>query len=187
MNPIAWLEVDMARHMLLEFPLLIALGAALAHRLAPRADAVIARVDHYGLTGWTFASLVLAFWMIPAALDAAIGSAAVNMAKYASLVASGFAVRSAMRRSPIALEAFFVGNIAWMAATVGLVYQETEMQLCLNYLADSQQRAGRGLVVFAVVSLVVWVALRARDILFSGSAPSKGDDALHSAVSSIKS
>jgi len=186
MNPIAWLEVDMARHMLLEFPLLVALGAALAHRLAPRADAAIARFDRYGLTGWTFASLVLAFWMIPAALDAAIGSAAVNAAKYASLVASGFAVRSAMRRSPIALEAFFVGNFAWMAATVGLVYQEAEAQLCLNYLANSQQRAGRGLVVFAVVALVAWFALRARHILSSASAGS-GDDALRSAIGSTKS
>jgi hypothetical protein len=149
MNPLAWLEADMARHMLVEFPLLVALGALLA---SPRID--IDRFDRYGLTGWTLASLVLAFWMIPAALDAALASPGVNSAKYASLVAAGFALRGAMRRSPLVLEAFFVGNFAWMAATVGLVYQEAETQLCLNYLADSQQRAGRGLVLCAVAALV---------------------------------
>jgi hypothetical protein len=149
MNPFAWLEADMARHMLVEFPLLVALGALLA---SPRID--IDRFDRYGLTGWTLASLVLAFWMIPAALDAALASPGVNSAKYASLVAAGFALRSAMRRSPLVLEAFFVGNFAWMAATVGLVYQEAETQLCLNYLADSQQRAGQGLVLCAVAALV---------------------------------
>ena len=173
MNPLAWLEADMARHMLVEFPLLIALGAALAHRAPVRADAEIARFDRYGLTGWTFAGLVLAFWMIPAALDAALGSVAVNAAKYASLLAAGFALRAAMRRSPIALEAFFVGNFAWMGATVGLVYQEAEAQLCLNYLADSQQRAGRGLVVFAVAALVAWFALRARHTFSGASARSE--------------
>src|SRR5262249_10521266 len=94
MTPLAWLESDMARHMLVEFPLLAALGAGLAQVLAFD----LKPVDRYGLTGWTFASLVLAFWMIPAALDAALGSAAMNAVKYASVVAAGFAVRSAMRR-----------------------------------------------------------------------------------------
>ncbi|HJY79030.1 MAG TPA: hypothetical protein VKE95_20475 [Burkholderiales bacterium] len=160
MSPLAWLEADMARHMLVEFPLLAALGAALAQVL----PFDLKPVDRYGLTGWTFASLVAAFWMIPAALDAALGSAGMNAVKYASLVAAGFAVRAAMRRSPPALEAFFVGNFAWMAATVGLIYQEAESRLCLNYLADSQQRAGRGLVVAAVAVLVAWFALRARTL-----------------------
>ena len=155
----AWLEIDMARHMLVEFPLLMALGAILA---SARIDFLLEAFDRYGLTGWTFATLVLAFWMIPAALDAALGSAAVNGAKYASLVAAGFMLRSAMRRSPVVLEAFFIGNFVWMSATVGLVYQEVETRLCLNYVADSQQRAGGGLVSAAIAVLIAWTALRAR-------------------------
>ena len=155
----AWLEIDMARHMLVEFPLLMALGASLASK---RVDFLIEGFDRYGLAGWTFASLALAFWMIPAALDAALGAAAVNCAKYASLVAAGFALRGAMRRSPVVLEAFFIGSFVWMSATVGLLYQEAESRLCLNYLADSQQRAGRGLVVAAIALLIAWTALRTR-------------------------
>src|SRR5262245_19697896 len=158
MTPLAWLEADMARHMLVEFPLLAGVGALFAQVLAVD----MRPVDRYGLSGWTFATLVASFWMIPAALDAALGSVAINAVKYASIVAAGFAVRSAMRRSPVALEAFFVGNFAWMAATAGLLYQEAEAQLCLNYLADSQQRAGRGLVFMAIAAFVLWFALRAR-------------------------
>jgi hypothetical protein len=160
MNPLAPLEADMALHMLVEFPLLAGAGAALAHYAPRRVDDAIATFDRYGLAGWTLASLVAAYWMIPAAIDAALGSGAVNAAKYASLLAAGFALRGALRRSPFALEAFFVGNFTWMAATVGLIYQEAEIQLCLNYLADSQQRAGRGLVVLAVAALIAWFALR---------------------------
>jgi len=155
----SWLETDMARHMLVEFPLLMALGVGLASK---RFDFLIEGFDRYGLTGWTLAGLVVAFWMIPAALDAALEATVVNLAKYASLVAAGFALRSAMRRSPVVLEAFFIGNFVWMSATVGLVYQTVETQLCLNYLADSQQRAGRGLVVAAIAVLISWAALRVR-------------------------
>jgi len=161
-TPIAWLEVDMARHMLVEFPLLMGAGTWAARRAPPRIDAAIAQLDRYGLTGWTVANLVLAFWMIPAALDAALGDAAVNAAKHASLVAAGFALASSWRRSPVVLEAFFVGNFAWMAATVGLLYQDSETRLCLNYLADSQQRAGRGLVALAVAVPVCWTLVRVR-------------------------
>src|SRR5262245_40718170 len=160
MNPLAWLEADMARHMLLEFPLRIALGAALAHRAPARVDIWIRPFDRYGLTGWSLASLVLAFWMIPAALDAAVRNDLVNAGKYASLVAAGFALRSAMRRSPVVLEAFFVGNLAWMMAAVGLLCQEADERLCLSYLADSQQHAGRGIVVAAIAAFVVWYVLR---------------------------
>ena len=62
MNPLAWLEADMARHMLVEFPLLMAAGAAF------RQPQALAAFDRYGLTGWTLASLVAAFWMIPAGM-----------------------------------------------------------------------------------------------------------------------
>ena len=102
--------------------------------------------------------------MIPAALDAALASAGVNALKYASLVAAGFALRGAMQRSPLALEAFFVGNFVWMAASVGLLYQEAEVQLCLSYLADAQPRAGRGLVIAALAVLIAWLAPRARSL-----------------------
>ena len=67
-----------------------------------------------------------------------------------------------MRRSPPVLEAFFVGNFTWMTATVGLLYQDAPVRLCLSYVADSQQLAGRGLVTLAVAVLVAWPALRLR-------------------------
>ena len=157
------LEADMARHMLVEFPLVVGIGA-LATGFAPRAGAVFARIDRMGLAGWLFASLVLAYWMVPAALDAALASPAVNAAKFATLAAAGFALPASAARSPPALEAFFVGNFAWMSATAGLLYQEAEAQLCLNYLADGQQRAGRGLVALSIACAVAWLVARRRQL-----------------------
>jgi len=88
MNPLAWLEADMARHMLVEIPLIVAAGAGLARFTPAYARTAIARVDAFGLSGWLFAGLVMAFWMIPAALDAAVASPAMNTAKFASLSAA---------------------------------------------------------------------------------------------------
>jgi len=164
-----WLEGDMARHMLLEFPLLMAAGAALAHVATPRVTAAIERIDRLGLTGWTFTSLVLAFWMIPAALDAAIASALVNAAKYATLFAAGFAARGAIARSPRVLQAFFIGNLVWMAATVGIVYQEAPRQLCLYYRVDAQVWAGRGLIVASVAVAAAWLYAVLRTEVLQGS------------------
>lgn len=157
------LEADMAWHMLVEFPLVVGIGAV-ATGFAPRAGAAFARIDRMGLAGWLFASLVLAYWMIPAALDAALASPAVNAAKFAALAVAGFALRASASRSPPALEAFFVGNFAWMSATAGLLYQEAEAQLCLNYLADGQQRAGRGLVMLSIACAIAWLVARRRQV-----------------------
>ena len=157
------LEADMALHMLVEFPAIVAIGAVAARAL-PRLAATFARADHLGLAGWLLASLVLAFWMIPPALDAALAGAEANAAKFASLALAGFALHGAWQRSPPVVESFFVGNFAWMCATVGLLYQEAETQLCLNYLADGQQRAGRGLVIVAIAAGAAWLAARHRTL-----------------------
>lgn len=164
------LEADMARHMLLEFPVAMALGAVV---LGARSGAAFARVDRLGLTGWLAASLTLAYWMIPSALDAAIANPATNAAKLATLALAGAALRSSARRSPAMIEAFFVGNFAWMAATAGLLYQDAPVQLCLNYLPDSQQRAGGGLVVAAIACGAAWLFVRRRAL---GLAPAADAD-----------
>jgi len=70
------LEGDMAVHMLVEFPLLLAAGAS-ASRWVPDSLARIAKLcDWKGISTLLAFILVSAFWMIPAALDAALLDAA---------------------------------------------------------------------------------------------------------------
>lgn len=157
-----WIELDMVRHMLLEFPLLLACGAMTASVMPPTMTRLFASLDRLGLTGLTLFACVTAYWMIPAALDAALSQSTVAAAKYASLVIAGCALRLSLQRAPVVLQGFFLGNWAWMTATVGMLYQETPGQLCLYYLEDSQLRAGRGLVIAAIVIGAVWCALAAR-------------------------
>jgi len=148
MNPLAFIESRMSLHMLLEFPVLLAIGWWLARG---RPWPALARFDLQGLLSATLASCVFAFWMIPAALDLALLSGGFAAAKYASWIAAGALLAWSRERLSPVVAAFFLGNAAWMLATAGLLYRDAEAQLCVNYLVDDQLLTGAGLLAWALV------------------------------------
>ena len=159
-----WTESRMAWHMLLQFPLLLASGTSMA-ALARKRTAWLRsydRVDAHGLLGATLASCVLAYWMIPAALDMALLAEPARVAKYASLWLAGVALGRSHTRISDGLALFFVGTLVWMMATVGLVYQSLPQRLCVSYLIDEQRWTGAGLVVAAALLGVMTAIFMAR-------------------------
>ncbi|MEO8280944.1 MAG: hypothetical protein ABI564_14695 [Ideonella sp.] len=141
-------EGRMSLHMLLEFPLLFAAGWAV-QRLGPRL-AWVEWLDWRGWTGATLTSLVAAGWMLPSLLDLSLMWPGVAAAKYASWWLAGWLLADGWRRLDPELLLFLLGNIAWMAATAGMLYLDTPQQLCVNYLQDDQRHTGIGLVLLAV-------------------------------------
>ncbi|MBX3607229.1 MAG: hypothetical protein KF788_18260 [Piscinibacter sp.] len=158
------LEARMLMHMAVEFPLLLAAGWALGERLRHGLDAC----DAHGLLGVTLSSAVAAFWMIPAALDASLLSPGVQAAKVWSWWLAGLLLARSRRRLADETRVFWLGNLAWMSATVGLLYQTAERRLCANYLVDDQQLAGAALVAFGLVlgGLAIRPLLRAKGLGF---------------------
>ena len=152
------MESSMALHMLVQFPLLMASGwlAARLTGLAP-----LRRLDAHGLLGLTAAACVAAFWMIPAALDLSLLSPVANVAKYVSWWLAGALLAPSWAQMRVELAAFFLGNVAWMLATVGLLFREAEARLCVNYLIDEQLVTGNGLLLFAVMLLLLTMRLAA--------------------------
>jgi hypothetical protein len=146
-----WTESRMAWHMLLQFPMLLASGWCLASLCSQRSEWLNSydRIDAQGLLGATLTSCVLAFWMIPAALDMALLSESARAAKYLSLFLAGAAISRSHHRMTDELALFFVGTLVWMMATVGLVYQTLPQRLCVSYLIDEQRWTGAGLVAAA--------------------------------------
>ena len=149
-------ESSMALHMLVQFPLLLA-GGWTAARLTGAAP--LRHLDAHGLLGLTATSCVAAFWMIPAALDLSLLSPAVNAAKYASWWLAGALLAASWVKLRVELAAFFLGNLAWMLATVGLLFREAESRLCINYLINEQVVTGNGLLLMAVALLVLTIRL----------------------------
>lgn len=154
-----WLEADMARHMLLQFPALLLAGVALAGILPAAVRARIADCNAHGVAGLLLCLLVLSFWMIPRALDEALRAEPVALAKASSLIVAGTALRLSWRPAGPVVQLFFLGNWAWMGATVGLLYRQWPSRLCNAYLVDDQATAGMGLVVLAAAVPLAWLLM----------------------------
>lgn len=162
-SPLIWLisplrhavEASMLTHMVLQLPLLVLAGLSAGRRMSGPMAKRIATFDAFGLSsGLLFMTSSFA-WMIPAALDLAVLSPAVDLLKHLSLWASGFFLGTARRRIPLAIETLLLGNVAWMLATAGLLYMEATSRLCVNYLFDEQQATG-----FSLITLAVGLGLR---------------------------
>jgi hypothetical protein len=144
-------ESRMALHMLVQLPLLVASGWLLSQRTVD--SSLVWRyfdaLNSHGLLGVSIASCVLVIWMVPAALDLALLSEPIRWAKYATLYLAGLLLGRSYLRLNAELEVFFTGMLAWMMATVGLVYQTMPQRLCVSYLIDEQRWTGSGLAFYA--------------------------------------
>jgi hypothetical protein len=154
------LEATMARHMLLQIPMLIAAGALVAFGM-PRMNAAaffsgLRGCDENGITGLFAFMLVTAYWMIPKALDSAAVSLVTDTAKFMSLLLAGLLLPGSLSRANTILQLFFIGNFASMTAIAGMLYQDAPRRLCNLYLIDDQMIAGTALVTLAVAIALLW-------------------------------
>ena len=159
------LESDMALHMLVEFPILVGVGWLFASSAGERLRARIAPFNVQGLSGLLYALSVSALWMIPRALDATQVDPWIELGKFVSLLGAGAALQLSWTRAGTVVQAFALLHWAWMTASVGMLYQDTDVRLCNFYLTDQQALSGTGLVGLAGLALVVWCASVGIDIV----------------------
>lgn len=148
------LESRMSLHMGVELPLLLLVGWLSARSIGRRWQ-LASRIDAEGLLSGTIASCVLAFWMLPAALDLAVIDPVVAWVKYAQWFVAGHLLWQTWRRASAGVAAFLLFNAAWMLATAGLLYIDAEEQLCVNYLTDDQKIAGSALIAWALFHFAI--------------------------------
>lgn len=151
------LEGSMFLHMLVQIPALVLAGYWLSAEMPARFREALQTFNAQGVTGWALASLVVTFWMLPRALDMAVADPAVDVAKFAVLLLVGLAIRLSLAVSGTVVQLFFLGNWAWMTATVGLLYVETPERLCNAYLSGDQTVTGYGLVLEALIISAAWL------------------------------
>jgi hypothetical protein len=153
------IEQSMLWHMVIQMLLLVLAGglsmrAMAAHRTARR----LAPWNRFGLSGFIAALGILAYWMLPLAIDRAIVLPAHDALKIASLIACGALLAHSAARAPAAVQLFFVGTAASMTIWLGLYFTNTERRLCNAYSLQSQVDAGWGLVALAVAFGAAWLA-----------------------------
>ncbi len=152
-----WMEANMGRHMLIQFPLILTAGGLLGPALPAAGRQRVADLNAHGLPGLLLFLVVTAFWMVPRALDLSLLSSEIEFAKVTSLLGAGAAIQLSWRAAGPVVQVFFLGNWAWMSAAVGLSYQNNPEQLCNFYLADQQVVAGQGLVVLPLILTLAWI------------------------------
>lgn len=150
------LVTRMSLHMLAQVPLLLLAGWLLRGRASSRS--MDASFDPAGASGLLIGTAVLTTWMIPRALDLAVTSPSVAWLQSVTLLAAGALLRGAWARAGAIGQAFFVGNLTWMAAVAGLLLRDAPVRLCTTYLERDQYYAGTGLLLFATACGVRWFA-----------------------------
>ena len=167
------LESRMWAHMLIQWPLLMLIGAVLAQRChRSMASQRFARWNERGLPGLLFGLLTLGFWMTPVALDHAVSSAVWDAMKVTTLLAAGAALRFSWRKAGAIVQAFFIGNAVWMSVAVGMLYQELPQRLCNAYLQADQMTTGIALVVLAALLGAAWALAVALELHRASQMPS---------------
>jgi len=166
------IEQSMVWHMLVQMPLLVLAGwwamaawapGGLGGRNPGR------RINRYGLTGFMLAQCILAYWMLPTAIDRAVVLPSVDAAKLASLWLAGAALRQGIRQAPLAVQLFFVGYGLPMMAWLGFYLASTDLRLCNAYSLASQVRAGQGLVALSAALGLAWTLSLRRNSGNSGN------------------
>lgn len=157
-GPRAWLEADMVRHMLMQFPLLIGGGLLLGHAAPAAMRRHCSAWNRHGITGLLLVSCVLAFWMVPRALDEVLVTPWLEAAKFASLLSAGAALAISWAPAGLLVRGFFLGNLLPMMAVTGWLYAAAPVRLCNAYLTSQQQAAGQALIAFSLLAASFWLA-----------------------------
>lgn len=142
------------RHMLLQYPLLITVGALV----------IPVRFGHHawngrGVAGLLAAIFALAFWMLPRMVDASVTSLPVDLLKMASL--SGLVGGGFRLGWPIAhplLRAVLKANAISMLGILAFLYSHAPTRLCSVYLQNDQQHLGQMFLYLAIAIALLWIA-----------------------------
>lgn len=154
----AWLEASMSGHMLIQIPLLAAIGLA-AGRLLPEWRQQALRE----LAGGPISCVVIAlfassYWMLPRALDAALVDPVAEAAKFLSIpLLVGLPLGLSWAQLNVIGRHFVWTNVISMIAVLGWLYIAAPVRLCNNYLVDQQEQAGWWMVNLSLLMFAWWL------------------------------
>lgn len=155
----SWMESSMVGHMLVQIPLLIAIGALAVAVLPRRLLAWLQLCNGRGIPLTLLALFALSYWMLPRALDAALNSPLMEFTKFVSLpLLVGVPLALSWRRLSLIGQGFVWSNFVSMLGVLAWLYLVAPVRVCNNYLVDQQALLGKGLFALALALFVLGVA-----------------------------
>lgn len=148
----------MSTHMLLQMPLLAAVGFVAARGLAPERRLRLRQWVGGPLPLVLVALFASSYWMLPRALDAALADPWAELAKFTSLpLLVGAPLALAWERMGVIARGFVWTNFLSMLAVLGWLYIAAPMRVCNSYLQSAQYEAGLWMVGLAVAGFIAWL------------------------------
>lgn len=159
------LDATMVTQMLVQIPLLIAVGWLASAALPERALERLGGWNHGGMTGLVLASVASACWMLPRMLDAAVADPSVALLKYLSVpLLIGLPLALGWHRMGFVVRGVFLAELVATLFRLGWLYRVSPVRLCSRYPLDDQQRLGLYLLALgvALVAGIAWKLLFGR-------------------------
>ena len=151
------IEQSMAWHMVVQMPLLVLGGWLAVRALSPYFSFPrLVSFNQLGLTGFMAAQVIVAYWMLPSAIDRAVVLPSADAFKLLTLFIAGLLLADAFKRAPGALQLFFMGYWVSMMAWLGIYFATTDLRLCNAYSLQSQSNTGWGLLALGLTLSLVW-------------------------------
>lgn len=168
----AILQGRMPLQVLVQLPLLVACGYLLRGTLPAKDRRALAAGDPAGINGLIVATFVLAFWMLPRAMDASVVHGSWIAAKLVTLpLLAGLPLGLSWPRMSFVVRGIACLELIATCLRLGLLYLASPVRLCNNYGLDEQQLTGHCLLAVGAV-LLAWVALQ----LFAGHVRVRQDE-----------
>lgn len=166
-----WLEAAMSTHMLVQMPLLAAIGFIAGRLLPQRCQESLLAAAGGALPCVVLALFATSYWMLPRMMDAALTGTLTEAAKFISLPAlAGLPLGLAWKRLSSISRGFVWTNFISMLAVLGWLYIAAPVRICNNYLAQQQTDTGWLMVKLALLLFACWLAT-----LFVGGTPAPAD------------
>lgn len=151
-----FLEQSMVTHMLVQIPALAVIGWFLAKALPESWSNKLSPWNRWGITGMAFAIVVMTYWMLPRALDAAVAEWYAELAKFITIPAMGIALGiSWPQLHPIAQGVLKLEFWATFMR-LGWLYLDLPDRLCANYLLSDQRVLGQLLLLAGSAWAIAW-------------------------------
>ena len=152
------IEQSMFWHMVVQMPLLVLAGwLTMSARPQRSPFQFMSAWNVYGLNGFFLTFLILAYWMLPSAIDRAVVLPEADGLKLLTLFTAGALSKHALDRSPSVLQLFFVALTVSMLIWLGFYFITTELRLCNAYSLASQVSTGWGLIGLGITTGGAWL------------------------------
>ena len=151
------LSARMSLHLGLQLPALLAAGLLIAWPARHGLARALAPWNPQGLNSALLLLTLASLAMLPRVIDAVLADPVLEAAKLVALPLGGALLAVHRTAAGAVMQAFLIGNVAWMLAVGGLLMLDAELRYCNAYLIDDQQHTGLLMLLAAgLLPLGLW-------------------------------